>query len=142
MEPPTAATLTPKAYRTGGGGGLPIGALERATPRTISKAERRGKRTRIETQALRKAGIIKVVPTVMRLDGLRVVVYPNDHRPAHVHVMGRGHEAVFNLNCPARPVELRENFGFPSRELSKTLDILTGHLEDLCQTWERIHGIA
>jgi hypothetical protein len=23
MEPPTAATLTPKAYRNGGGGGLP-----------------------------------------------------------------------------------------------------------------------
>ena len=45
--------------------------------------------------------MIKVVPMVMRFDGLRVVVYPNDHRPAHVHVIGRGGEAVFNLNCPA-----------------------------------------
>jgi Domain of unknown function (DUF4160) len=87
-------------------------------------------------------GIIKVVPTVMRLNGMRVVVDPNDHRPAHVHVIGRGHEAVFNLNCPAGPVEIRENYGFPSRELSNILDVLAGHLRDLCQAWEDIHGIA
>ncbi|MGO9259223.1 MAG: DUF4160 domain-containing protein [Bryobacteraceae bacterium] len=45
------------------------------------------------------------MPTVLRFDGLRVVIYPNDHRPAHVHMIGRGHEAVFDLNCPAGPVE-------------------------------------
>lgn len=28
---------------------------------------------------------------------LRVAIYPNDHRPAHVHVIGDG-EAVFVLN--------------------------------------------
>ena len=85
---------------------------------------------------------MKVVPTVMRLGGLRIVVYPNDHRPAHVHVIGRGCEAVFNLNCPLGPVELRENFGFPSRELSHIFDVLTVGLEDLCRAWEHIHGIA
>ena len=86
--------------------------------------------------------IIKVVPTVMRWDGLRVVVYPNDHRPAHVHVIGRGFEAVFSLNCPAGPVELRENYGFPGRELRHIPDVLTANLEDLCRAWEHIHGIA
>ena len=29
-----------------------------------------------------------IVPTVMRLDGPRVAIYPNDHPPAHVHVIG------------------------------------------------------
>jgi hypothetical protein len=85
---------------------------------------------------------MKVVPSVMRIDDLRIVVYPNDHRPAHVHVIGRGYEAVFNLNCPTGPVELRENYGFPGRALSKILDISTRHLKTLCQAWERIHGIA
>jgi len=42
------------------------------------------------------------------LGALRVVVYPNDHRPAHVHVMDGGCEAVFRLICPAGPVNLRE----------------------------------
>lgn len=78
----------------------------------------------------------------MRLDGLRVVVYPNDHRPAHVHVIGRGCEAVFNLNCPTGPVELRENYRFPKRELSRILDVLTANLKGFCRAWEHIHGIA
>jgi hypothetical protein len=28
------------------------------------------------------------MPTVLRVGGLRVVIYPNDHPPAHVHVLG------------------------------------------------------
>ncbi|WP_199271807.1 DUF4160 domain-containing protein [Pseudoduganella flava] len=39
---------------------------------------------------------------------MRVVIYPNDHRPAHVHVIGPGCEAVFDLHCPEGPPELRE----------------------------------
>jgi hypothetical protein len=49
------------------------------------------------------------VPTALRFDGMRVVIYPNDHRPAYVHVVGRGCEAVFNMHCGIGLVELREN---------------------------------
>ena len=60
------------------------------------------------------------MPTVGdRIDGLRVVIYPNDHRPAHVHVIGNGCEAVFKLNCPEGPPELRENYGFAAGKLSR-----------------------
>ena len=55
------------------------------------------------------------MPTVSRLGSLRVVVYPNDHRPAHVHVIGPDGEAVFILNCPEGPVSLRESSGSPHR---------------------------
>lgn len=48
------------------------------------------------------------MPTVLRLGALRVVIYPNDHRPAHVHVLGGGGPVVFVLNCPDGPPELRE----------------------------------
>ena len=82
------------------------------------------------------------VPTVLRFEGLRVVIYPNDHRPAHVHVIGRGCEAVFNLNCPAGPVELRENYGFSRRQIARIEATLANHLTELCQAWENIHGIA
>jgi hypothetical protein len=78
----------------------------------------------------------------MRLDGLRVVVYPNDHRPAHVHVIGCGCEEVFNLNRLFGPVELRENYGFSSKELSRILDELIANAKHLCGAWEDIHGIA
>jgi hypothetical protein len=82
------------------------------------------------------------MPTVLRFDGLRVVIYPIDHRPTHVHVIGRGCEAVFNLNSPAGPVELRENYGFSRREITRIQGVLTEHLEELCRTWEGIHGNA
>ncbi|HEY1525066.1 MAG TPA: DUF4160 domain-containing protein [Candidatus Angelobacter sp.] len=82
------------------------------------------------------------MPTVLRFNGLRVVIYPNDHRPAHVHVIGRGREAVFNLNCHTGPVDLRENYRFSRREISRIERVLSEHLEELCQAWEQIHGIA
>ncbi len=80
------------------------------------------------------------MPTVLRFDGLRMVIYPNDHRPAHVHVIGRGYEAVFNLNCPAGPVEIRENYGFSRREITHLKRVLMDHLAVLCGAWENIHG--
>lgn len=70
-----------------------------------------------------------------------MVIYPNDHRPAHVHVIGGGCEAVFNLNCSAGPVELRENYGFTRREIARIERMLTDHLNKLCDEWERIHEI-
>ena len=60
----------------------------------------------------------------------------------HVHVIGGGCEAVFNLNCPAGPVELRENYGFSRREIRPIEAALTGHLGELWQAWENIHGTA
>ena len=40
------------------------------------------------------------MPTVLWFFGYRVVIYPNDHRPEHVHVIGKGVEVVFEINCP------------------------------------------
>ena len=37
--------------------------------------------------------------TVLRAQGLRVVIFLNDHHPAHVHVFGDG-EAKINLSGP------------------------------------------
>ncbi|MGH8282548.1 MAG: DUF4160 domain-containing protein [Gammaproteobacteria bacterium] len=78
--------------------------------------------------------------TVLRISGLRVVVYPNDHRPAHVHVIGSDYEAMFNLHCPDGPPDLRENYGFSQREIGKIVDALAANLAALCDSWRSIHG--
>jgi hypothetical protein len=80
------------------------------------------------------------VPTVLRFDGLRAVIYPNDHRPAHIHIIGKGCEAVFNLRCPNGPPELRENYGFGLKDLTRIEAALTAHLAEACRQWESIHG--
>ncbi|WP_415199387.1 DUF4160 domain-containing protein [Silvibacterium sp.] len=80
------------------------------------------------------------MPTIFRFSGLRVAIYPNDHRPAHVHVIGRGHEAIFELNCPDGPASLRENFGFAQYELGTIQKALGEHRSQLCLAWKEIHG--
>lgn len=69
-----------------------------------------------------------------------MVIYPNDHRPVHVHVMGNGCEAVFNLHCPVGPPELRENYGFSNRSLNNIAVEIVKNLEHLCKKWRELHG--
>ena len=80
------------------------------------------------------------MPTVLRIDGLRVVIWPNDHRPAHVHVMGAEGEAVFNLHCPGGPPELRESYGFWLADVNSIADALAQAISALCGEWRKIHG--
>jgi len=80
------------------------------------------------------------MPTVITIFGLRVVIYPNDHRPAHVHVIGNGCTAVFNLQCPKGPPELRVNYGFSQKHLTRISDALAVELSVLCKAWRQVHG--
>ena len=80
------------------------------------------------------------MPTILRFGGYRVVVYYNDHRPAHVHVIGAGGEAVFNLRCPDGPPELRESYGFSRPDVTRVQADLAAHLATLCNDWRNIHG--
>jgi hypothetical protein len=67
------------------------------------------------------------------------VIYPNDHRPEHVHVIGADCEVVFKLHCPDGPVALRESYGFTTRQLRRLMEQLNVALLELCSAWERIH---
>ncbi len=80
------------------------------------------------------------MPTVLRTAGFRVVIYPNDHRPVHVHVQRNGCEAVFKLHCPNGPPELRENYDFSRKELGDIAGALAENLTALCAAWRTIHG--
>lgn len=71
---------------------------------------------------------------------MRVVVYPNENRSAHVHVIGRGSEAVFHLDCPAVSVELKENYGFSLHDLTRLRGVLLENFAELCRAWEGVHG--
>ncbi|WP_421567878.1 DUF4160 domain-containing protein [Stenotrophomonas sp. PD6] len=79
------------------------------------------------------------MPNVARINGLRVVIYPNDHGPAHVHIIGGGSEAVFLLRCPSGPPELRSNTGFTLGTLRGLRPRLAEMVPRLCAHWRRIH---
>jgi hypothetical protein len=67
------------------------------------------------------------------------VIFPNDHRPAHVHVIGDG-EAVFILHCPEGPPELREVYGFNRSEVNRIEAAMADRVRALCAKWREVHG--
>jgi hypothetical protein len=79
------------------------------------------------------------VPTVLRIDGLRVMMFPNDHPPPHVHVFGNGGEAQFYLNCPLGPPTLRDRYRLSKSEVNRIGIALQPHIPQLCAIWEEIH---
>jgi hypothetical protein len=85
--------------------------------------------------------MIFFMPTILSLRGLNVLIYPADHRPAHIHVQGAGFEIVFDLNCPYGPMDLRNIKGKVSnviiRRVAKRVEPT---LSILCGAWRNIHG--
>lgn len=76
------------------------------------------------------------MPTVLLIDGLRVVIYPNDHPPAHVHVIGPGWVVVVNLIG----LHLREVIGCDERQARRVLRLVGERRDTLLEAWRRIHG--
>ena len=62
------------------------------------------------------------MPTVLRIGGWRIAIYPNDHPPAHVHVLGPGWMVV-NLLGP----EVREVIGCGEQEARQVLRRVAEH---------------
>lgn len=79
--------------------------------------------------------------TVLRADGLRVVIYVNDHRPAHVHVFGDG-EAKINLMGVQGSPELVWADNMTRGEVRRAMRVVADQRAFLLQRWEDIHGRA
>ena len=77
--------------------------------------------------------------TVLRADGLRVVIYVNDHLPAHVHVFGDG-EAKINLIGSQGAPDLVWADNMTRSEVRRSMRIVAEQLAFLLQRWEDIHG--
>ncbi|WP_284946142.1 DUF4160 domain-containing protein [Acidisoma cladoniae] len=76
------------------------------------------------------------MPTVLILDGLRVAIYPNDHPPAHVHVLGPGWSVVINIHV----MEVRTVVRCSERDARRAVGIVAANKAALIEAWRRIHG--
>ena len=77
--------------------------------------------------------------TVLRTHGLRVVIYANDHRPAHVHVFGDG-EAKVDLLGPGGAPALVWADGMTRGEVRRAVRLVAEQRAFLLSRWEDIHG--
>lgn len=80
------------------------------------------------------------MPTVLRVEGLRIVIWPNDHAPAHVHVFSAEAEAKIELGDAGGHPKLIENRRMKSATLAKALKVVFAHQTMLIQRWREIHG--
>jgi hypothetical protein len=79
------------------------------------------------------------MPTIDRVDGFALRIYPNDHDPAHVHAVKGDGTAVIHLGKPAT---VREVFGMKPSEVKQAIRIVEDNWKRYLQRWEEIHGQA
>lgn len=77
--------------------------------------------------------------TVLCAHGLRVVIYLNDHEPAHVHVIGSG-ETRIDLSGHGDAPRLVWSKGMTRAEVRRALAIVKDHRDALIARWSDIHG--
>jgi hypothetical protein len=74
-------------------------------------------------------------PVVLRKGKYEVVIYTQDHAPAHVHVQSAEKEARIALD----PVEVLKNWGFKPGEIRAILKLIQTHQQELLEKWKEIH---
>jgi hypothetical protein len=80
------------------------------------------------------------MPVVLRVGGFAFVVYTNDHRPPHVHVMYAGGEMVVLLGQgPQRPV-VREVARMRVADARQAFRLVEQHRGELLEHWRKYHG--
>ncbi|WP_238332800.1 DUF4160 domain-containing protein [Acetobacter sp. DmW_136] len=77
------------------------------------------------------------MPTLLRINGFRVVIYTADHVPMHVHVISADGEAVIEIGRKARLIRAG---GMKDKVIQEALVIVQDHTEMLAEAWEKIHG--
>lgn len=78
--------------------------------------------------------------TILRFRRLRVVIFPNDHPPAHVHVIAAMGQATIRLGSATEKSSLIENYGLRVQDLAEAFKAIDSELALLRRKWEEIHG--
>ena len=76
------------------------------------------------------------MPTIIKQDGFRVVIWPNDHLPPHVHVFKSDAEVKITLiESNVFNVEGK----ISNKDLVKALNLVIEHKVELLERWKEIH---
>ena len=68
------------------------------------------------------------------------MIWPNDHAPPHVHIIGSALVARFDLLCDLNASRLKSHSGFTLKQVQAIEKYLVDNLHTLCKAWGTIHG--
>jgi hypothetical protein len=75
------------------------------------------------------------MPTLAVVDGMRIVMYWNDHPPAHFHVLIAENRAVFEIG-PLRLMSGR----LPKAKVARIQDWAKARTAELMRAWDRVQA--
>ncbi len=79
------------------------------------------------------------MPTIVRVGALRIIIYPDDHDPPHVHVLGDGETKIGLGNSP---IEIIVVFSANTKanERRRAEAAVREHHALLQRKWDELHG--
>jgi len=77
--------------------------------------------------------------TIYRAHGLRVIIFTDDHEPAHLHVFGDG-QVKINLIGPDGAAALVWAQGMKGNDVRRAVQIVQDQQEAFLARWREIHG--
>ena len=78
------------------------------------------------------------MPEIFREQGFKIVIYFNDHEPAHVHVYKGDSEIRIQIKGQCKILSVKGSIS--DKEQKKAMKLVTAHQSELFQIWEKIHG--
>lgn len=76
---------------------------------------------------------------VLRAHGLKIIIFVDDHEPAHVHVRGDGQAKVVLVGADGQP-EVLWSVGMKASERRRALEAIREAQAELLEHWRRLHG--
>ena len=76
------------------------------------------------------------MPTIIKQDGFRIVIWPNDHLPPHIHVFKGDAEVKIEL---VEPRIFNVEGKISNKDLAKALSLVIEHQVELLKKWKKIH---
>jgi hypothetical protein len=77
--------------------------------------------------------------TVLRRNGFNFRIYPNDHLPAHVHVIKDDGEAIIKLGDEKTPPSIRQIYGMQDRDVATAYKLVKQYRTKFLNSWREIH---
>ena len=77
--------------------------------------------------------------TIHRAHGLRVIIFTDDHEPAHVHVFGDGQAKINLIGRDGAPALVWAE-GMKGNELRRAVQLVLDQQERFLARWREIHG--
>jgi len=80
------------------------------------------------------------MPTVLKVEGIRVMLLTRDHPPPHVHLFSPDGAAKIRLNCPNGPLEEYDNSGLSLKQIRKVKAAIQPQIAAICAEWRKLYA--